>query len=54
MTIGTIKIYHNIYNHCTSTLQKKLQNALDQFREQFCINEAIAKIENNSLEIILI
>ena len=41
-------------NHCTNTLQKnKLQSILDQFREQFCINEVVANIENNSLRILL-
>ena len=28
--------------------KNKLKNTLDQFRKQFSINEAIAKIENNS------
>ena len=34
--------------------KNKLQNTLDQLREQFCMNEAIAKIENNPLKILLI
>ena len=40
----TTKKYH------TSTLQKnKLNGRLDIFQNQFCINEALAKIENNLL-----
>ena len=39
--------------HCTSTLQKKLNDTLNPFKDQFCINKAIAKIENNSLKVIL-
>ena len=31
----------------------KLQDTLDIFRDQFCINEALAKIENNSLTILV-
>ena len=39
--------------HLQTTVQvhykkNKLKNTLDQFRKQFSINEAIAKIENNS------
>ena len=31
----------------------KLHDTLDIFRDQFCINEALAKVENNSLIILL-
>ena len=41
-------------NYRTSTLQKhKLNDTLYQFKDQFCINDVLAKIENNSLKIIL-
>ena len=37
-------------NHNTSILQKhKLNDTLDIFQNQFCINEVLAKIENNLL-----
>ena len=29
--------------------KNKLQDILDTFREQFCINETIAKMQNNTL-----
>ena len=31
----------------------KLQDTLDRFRELFCINEALAKIQNNTLTTLL-
>ena len=38
-------------NYHTSTLKKKhiLNDKLDIFQDQFCINEALAKLENNLL-----
>ena len=57
--INTIKTYHKtIINKINAQLQRILQaqykkhepnNTLHQFKGQFCVNESIAKIENNSL-----
>lgn len=48
--IAKINAQHIIQTHYKDC---KLNNTANRFKEIFCINEALAKVENNSLKIFL-
>ena len=44
------QLQHNLRTHYK---HRKFKNTLNFFEEKFCINEALAKVEHNSLKIFL-